>query len=163
MDYRKRASELQSFIRRLQTLIRRGEDLVSRRERDIREAEQRQRARQMRSIVGIVSKRLRVSPAKIYSRDRHAQIALARQVCMAIARADLKIYREHVGTFFRRCPSQVFAAEKAIRNHAATETRFAVTLAAVRADVQARIGVSLSPLISGASDSLSPRVQYAQA
>ena len=162
MRYRKRVSQLQSFIRRLQALIKRGEDLLCQRNRAIQEAERRQRARQLSTIVGIVSKRLRVSPAKIYSRDRHAQIALARQVCMAIARADLKIYREHVGTFFLRYPGAVDWAQKTIQNRAETNSRFAVTFASVRADVKARIGASQSPLIYDASDSLSPQVQYAQ-
>lgn len=146
MDSHKRPAGLRCLLRELRARLREARALIEHLEGLLRQREQcdlaivaRQQIRQRAIIVAVVSQNFGVPARLIYSRDRHAKIALARQVCMFIACSDLKLFREQTGGLFKRVPGTVIKAQIAVTNLAETDARFAAALGAVQAEIKTRL------------------------
>jgi len=78
----------------------------------------------LRSIITIVARAFGVNPQSIYSRSRLQPIALARQVCMALARDKLNLPFRLIGRHFRRSARTAWHASRLTRDLCATNPIF---------------------------------------
>lgn len=84
------------------------------------ELERSQGAMSLSVLIGMVAEEWGVTIEAIHSRDRHSDVAMARQVAMVLTRECFKSSLSEVGRMFSRDHGTVLHAERAVR--AACET-----------------------------------------
>jgi chromosomal replication initiation ATPase DnaA len=131
--------QMNSVARDLRTLIARAEKLLAAGSGGNLSGITPEQTKQIKAIVEIVSEKTGVPNREIFSRDRHEPQARARQICMVLARSELKLSYHLTGKIFHRDHGTVDAAEKAIEDLVQTNCSFARTVAGITAEVRSKL------------------------
>jgi len=135
-------TQLNTTVRQLLVLVGRAEQLVARADGHVRLPVGPETGRRAMLIVRVVARRLDIPEQKIFSRDRQAAVALARQVAMVLCRRRLGLTLDATAQIFGRDHGAVTWALKAVEDRVQTDCSFGRLFAAIEAEAKKEIATS---------------------